>query len=195
MPSSMLVVKYGVPVAGMMSTCMAIPDRSSTVESRQTGELTHSSRCSWWPGLRPMPKNGSPRRRSMISWSAPPTCPTWSAPYHSATASKYGRDRAGRRSRATPSGSSVCVLGHPAGPAGQGAPDPERRGERLAAPDRPVGGAEQPERGPRAGGQHQVARQRHAVPAQEPHRLGLGHARAEPASRPARCRSSMFVVK
>ena len=93
MPSSMLVVKYGVPVAGMMSTCIAIPERSSTVESRHTGELTHSSRCSWWPGLSPMPKNGSPSRRSMISCSAPPTWPTWSAPYHSATASKYGATR------------------------------------------------------------------------------------------------------
>ena len=92
-PSSMLVVKYGVPVAGMMSTCIAIPDRSSTVESRQTGEFTHSSRWSWCPGLSPIPKNGSPSRRSMISWSAPPVWPTCSAPYHSATAAKYGPAR------------------------------------------------------------------------------------------------------
>ena len=44
----------------MMSTCIAIPERSSTVEPGQTGEFTHSSRWSWWPGLRKIPKNGSP---------------------------------------------------------------------------------------------------------------------------------------
>ena len=53
-----------------------------------TGEFTHSSRWIWWPGLRKMPKNGSPRWREMISWSAPPVWPMCSAPYHSATASK-----------------------------------------------------------------------------------------------------------
>ena len=62
-----------------MSTCIAIPERSSTVDPRHTGELTHSSRWIWWPGLRPMPKNGSPSRRSMIAWRAPPVWPTWSA--------------------------------------------------------------------------------------------------------------------
>ena len=44
MPSSMFVVKYYVPVAGMMSTCNAVPERSSIRESGLTGELTHSSR-------------------------------------------------------------------------------------------------------------------------------------------------------
>ena len=86
----MLVVKYGVPVAGMMSTCIAIPERSSTVDPGQTGELTHSSRWSWWPGLRKIPKNGSPRCRSMMACRVPPVCPMCSAPYHSATAAKYG---------------------------------------------------------------------------------------------------------
>jgi hypothetical protein len=74
----------------MMSTWNAMPERSSTVEPGPMGELTHSSRPIWWPGLRKMPKNGSLSRRSMISWSAPPVCPMWSAPYHSATAPKYG---------------------------------------------------------------------------------------------------------
>ena len=60
-PSSMFVVKYGVPVAGMMSHCSAVPERSSIVEPANTGELTHSSRCNWCPGLRKIPKNGSPR--------------------------------------------------------------------------------------------------------------------------------------
>ncbi len=93
MPSSMFVVKYGVPVAGMMSTCNAMPERSSIVEPGATGEFTHSSRWSWWPGLRKMPKNGSPRCRSMISCSVPPVWPMCRAPYHSATASKYGPTR------------------------------------------------------------------------------------------------------
>ena len=72
-PSSMFVVKYGVPVAGMMSHCRAIPDRSSTREPGNTGEFTHSSRCSWWPGFRWTPKNGSPRWRSTMRCSSPPT--------------------------------------------------------------------------------------------------------------------------
>ena len=71
-PSSMFVVKYGPPVAGMMSTWNAIPDRSGIVEPGEIGELTHSSRWIWWPGFRKIPKNGSPRWRSTISWRAPP---------------------------------------------------------------------------------------------------------------------------
>ena len=47
MPSSMFVVKYSVPVAGMMSTWNAIPERSSIVEPGEIGELTHSSRWIW----------------------------------------------------------------------------------------------------------------------------------------------------
>ena len=34
-PSSMFVVKYSVPVAGMMSTCNAMPERSSIARSRR----------------------------------------------------------------------------------------------------------------------------------------------------------------
>ena len=79
----------------------------------------------------------------------------------------------------------VRVLGHPAGPTRQRAPDAERRRERLPAPDRPVGGAEQPERCPRTGGQHEVARQRHAVPAQQPDGLCLGHPGLEAREQPA----------
>ena len=89
-PSSMFVVKYGVPVAGMTSTWNAIPERSSIVEPAAIGELTHSSRWSWCPGLRKMPKNGSHRRRAMMSWSSPPVMPMRMAPYHSAIAAKYG---------------------------------------------------------------------------------------------------------
>ena len=40
----------------------------------------------------------------------------------------------------------------------------------IAALDGPVAGAEQAERGPRSGGQHQVARQRRPVPAQQARR-------------------------
>jgi hypothetical protein len=47
----------------MMSTWRAIPDRSSIVEPGAIGEFTHSSRWIWWPGLRKMPKKGSPRWR------------------------------------------------------------------------------------------------------------------------------------
>ena len=47
MPSSMFVVKYSVPVAGMMSTCNAMPERSSTRDPGATGEFTHSSRWIW----------------------------------------------------------------------------------------------------------------------------------------------------
>ena len=84
----MFVVKYGVPVAGMMSHWNAIPDRSSIVEPGKIGELSHSSRWIWWPGLRKMPKNGSPRCRSMMACSVPPVWPTWRASYHSTTAAK-----------------------------------------------------------------------------------------------------------
>ena len=90
MPSSMFEVKHGVPVAGMMSTCIAEPERSSTCEPGPTGDATHSSRWSRCPGLRKIPKNGSPSRRSTMSWRMPPAWPTRSAKYHSATASKYG---------------------------------------------------------------------------------------------------------
>ena len=45
MPSSMLVAKRSVPVAGITSTWNAMPERSSTVESDAKGEFTHSS----WP--------------------------------------------------------------------------------------------------------------------------------------------------
>jgi hypothetical protein len=70
-----------------------MPDRSSTVEPAKIGELTHSSRCSWWPGFRKMPKNGSRRCRSMISNRAPPVWPMRIAAYHSAMAAKYGATR------------------------------------------------------------------------------------------------------
>ena len=118
----------------------------------------------------------------MIACSAPPVWPTWSAPYHSATASKYGADEAvdvvARRRPAARRASSATQPG----PAVQRAPDAERRRERVPALDRPVARAEQPERGPRPGGQHQVARQRRAVPAEQPDRLAP---RSSPGRRPA----------
>jgi hypothetical protein len=46
-PSSMFVVKYGPPVAGMMSTWNAMPLRRGIVEPGKIGELTHSSRWIW----------------------------------------------------------------------------------------------------------------------------------------------------
>ena len=100
----------------------------------------------------------------MIACSAPPVWPTRSAPYHSATASKYGADEP-IDVVADPVRQLGRVLDDEPGAAVQRAPDPEGDRERVAALDRPVARAEQPERGPRAGGEHQVARQRRAVPA------------------------------
>ena len=53
-------------------------------------------------------------------------------------------------------------------------------------------GLSRPKRGPRAGGQHQVARQRRAVPAEQRDRLALGHARA--AGRSSTLRTPLDVV-
>src|SRR5437773_551644 len=47
----------------MTSTWKAMPEASLASEPRSIGELTHSSRCSWWPGVRPTPKNGAPATR------------------------------------------------------------------------------------------------------------------------------------
>ncbi len=60
-------------------------------------------------------------------------------------------------------------------------PDPERDRERVAALDRPVARAEQPESGPWPGRQHRVAGERGAVPAEQRDRLALGHARTQAA--------------
>ena len=70
-------------------------------------------------------------------------------------------DVVGDRRPAAPSASSTT------NPARQveRAPDPERDREPVAALDRPVARAQQAERRPRPGGQHQVARERHPVPA------------------------------
>ena len=87
-PSSMFVVKYSVPVAGITSTWNAMPERSSIMDPAEIGEFTHSSRWIWCPGFRKMPKNGSPSRRCTISCSTPPVWPIRRAPYHSAIASK-----------------------------------------------------------------------------------------------------------
>ena len=167
MPSSMFVVKYSVPVAGMTSTWNAIPERSSIVEPAEIGELTHSSRWSWCPGLRKMPKNGSPRWRVDDRRAARPPV---SADAHRAV--PLGDRREVRRHQpidvvADPLGQLVRRLDHEPGPAGERAPDAEGGREPIAALDRPIARAEQPERGARPGGQHEVARQRPAVPAEQ----------------------------
>ena len=120
----------------------------------------------------------------MISWSAPPVWPTRSAPYHSATASKYGADEP-LDVVADPGRQLGRVLDDEARPAVQRAPDPERDREPVAALDRPVARAEQPERGPRAGRQHQVAGERRAVPVEQADRLALGHPRPQAEQQPA----------
>ncbi len=71
------------------------------------------------------------------------------------------------------------ILDDEPGPAGERAPDPERDGEPVAALDRAVAGAEQAQRRPRPGGQHQMARQRHPVPVEQADRLALGHPRSK----------------
>ena len=47
----MLVVNQGEPVAGMTSTCIAMPERSGMSEPAKIGECIHSSRWMRWPGL------------------------------------------------------------------------------------------------------------------------------------------------
>ena len=77
-----------------------------------------------------------------------------------------------------PVGQLRRVLGDEAGTAVERTPDPERHRQRIAALDRPVARAEQPEPRPRPGREHEVARQRRAVPLEQAHRLPLGHPRA-----------------
>ena len=88
----MLVVKYGVPVAGMMSTWNAIPDRSSIVEPGQIGEFTHSSRLDLVAGV----EEDAEERVAEVAVDdlvqRAAGLPDVQRPYHSATASKYGAD-------------------------------------------------------------------------------------------------------
>ena len=136
MPSSMFVVKYGVPVAGMMSTWNAIPDRSSIVEpgadrrvhplvevdlvarveedaEERVAEVAVDDRLEGAAGLAdvqrlvPLGDRREVRRRP-----------------------------AARRSRRSPSGSSGGVLDDEPGAAVERAPDPEGHRERVAALDR-----------------------------------------------------------
>ena len=175
-PSSMLVVKYAVPVAGMMSHCNAVPERSSMREPGYTGELTHSSRWSWWPGFRRTPKKGSPMCSSTIALQLATDLPDVQCLVPVDDGFEVGRDEPldvvlrvsvelGR------------VLHDEAGPAVERAPDAERDRERIATLDRPVSRAEQAELRSLTGGQHQMARQGRAVPREQACALALGHAR------------------
>ena len=73
-----------------MSHWSAMPERSSTREPGNTGELTHSSRCSWWPGVQADTEERVAEVAVDDALQLPTDCPTCSAPYHSATAAKYG---------------------------------------------------------------------------------------------------------
>ena len=72
------------------------------------------------------------------------------------------------------------VLDDEAGAAVECAPHAKGDGERIAALDRAIARAEQPEAGPGPGGQHRVAGQRHPVPVEQAHCLALGHPRSHP---------------
>ena len=113
----------------MTSTWNAMPERSSIVEPGAIGELTHSSRWIWWPGLRKMPKNGSPSRRSMIACSAPPVWPDAERRVPLGDGLEVGRHEPldvvadARRQLGR-------ILDDEAGPAVERAPDAERDRER-----------------------------------------------------------------
>src|SRR5690606_38051686 len=67
-----------------------------------------------------------------------------------------------------------------AGPAVEGTPDSVGDGELIAVGDDSVAGTEQPEGRPRAGRQHEVARERRAVPLEKPDGFPLADARLQP---------------
>ena len=142
-----------------------------------TGELTHSSRWIWWPGLRKMPKNGSPRCRWMISWSAPPGLADAQRAVPLGDRLEVRADQplhvvADRRRQLG------GILDDESRAAVQRAPDAERDREPVAALDPAVARAEQPEGRPVAARQHQVARERHAVPLEQPDGLVARASRA-----------------
>ena len=84
----------------------------------------------------------------MISWSAAADLADVERRVPLGDRLEVRRRPAGRRSRGSPSGSSPASSTTQPGAARQRAPDAERGRERLAAPDRPVAGAQQPERRP-----------------------------------------------
>ena len=176
----MLVVKYGVPVAGMMSHCSAVPERSSMREPGYTGELTHSSRWSWWPGFRRTPKNG-------IAEVAVDDALQLAADLPDVQCLVPVDDRLEVR-RDEPldvvlrvSVELGRVLHDEAGPAVERAPDAERDRERIATLDRPVARAEQAEPGSRSPAVSiRWHDKRRAVPREQPRALALGHARLQP---------------
>ena len=113
-----------------------------------------------------MPKNGSPSRSSMIAWSAAADLPDVDRGVPRADRREVGPNEpidvvADRRRQL------AGLLHDEPGAARQRAPDPERPRERVAALDPPVAGAEQAETRPRPGSQHEVARERPAVPAEQ----------------------------
>ena len=158
----------------MTSTWKHMPERSSTVEPGPMGEFTHSSRWSWWPGFRKMPKNGSPRclPHDLVERAAGDADADRGVPLgdrgevgrHEAihVVADGGRELIGR-------------LDHEAGSARERAPDAEGHGEAIASLDRAIARAQQPERGPWPGAEHEVAGQRPAVPAEQADGLPLGH--------------------
>src|SRR3990172_2043674 len=117
----------------MMSAWRAMPERSSMVDPAAIGEFTHSSRWIWWPAFRKVPKNGSPRRRSMISWSAPPVWPMRIPDHEAGPAVQRAPDAEG-------DGEGVASLDPPVARAEQPerCPGPARQhqvaGERHAVP-------------------------------------------------------------
>ena len=95
------------------------------------------------------------------------------------------RRRGGRRSRAMPAGSSLASS--TTNPARQfSAPQiPNATVNRSPRSIGSIARAQQPERRARPGRQHQMARQRRAVPVEQPDRLALGHPRPEAEQQPA----------
>ena len=157
------------------------------VDPAANGELIHSSRPIRWPGLRKIPKNGSPSRAHdrVVQRSA-------GLPDAQALVPRGDRLEIGRHEaldvipdRGRQLGG---VLDHEAGPAVERTPHAERDGERIAALDRAIARAEQPEARPRPGGQHGVAGQRHPVPVEQTHGLALGHPRPQPGQHAADAR-------
>ena len=82
-------------------------------------------------------------------------------------------------------GQILRAFRHEPGTAVESPPDPEGDRESVSPLDGPVARAEQPERCPWPGGQHQMTGERCPVPLEQADRLLLGHARTQPLEHPA----------